>query len=123
MDRSLTDDNKMERLRSYSLLNYLGGGAQALRPDDTGFVARHKQKLSQVTHTATVLAFVCEGQYINDGMFVMFPEDWCDLPGARHSTGCPFTFPDGHAEYWKWKSADLSTAADLARVLAALPDP
>jgi prepilin-type processing-associated H-X9-DG protein len=124
-DISRTDDNNMLRLRSYSLLNFLSGGSQALLPGDTQYVARHKIKLSELKNTSGVIGFVCENQDINDGMFVVFPapESWCDLPAARHSQGCAFSFTDGHADYWKWKSPDLNDPADLARVQAAIPDP
>jgi prepilin-type N-terminal cleavage/methylation domain-containing protein/prepilin-type processing-associated H-X9-DG protein len=118
-DRSLTRDGSTTRLRSYSLLSYLG-----TTPDEP----RDKQKGSQLKHAATVLAFACEdSDSINDGiLFIYAPptSQWKDLPGWRHSHGSTFSFADGHVEYWRWKSGDApNDQEDLARVQAALPEP
>ena len=124
-DDSLTDDKQMERLRTYSLLNYLGGVPTDLSSHPT-FASRHKQRMTQIKNTSSVMAFICEdADSINDGMFVVFPppDDWCDYPGYRHSKSCPFSFVDGHVECWKWKSDPLDDVDDLARVQAAIPDP
>jgi prepilin-type N-terminal cleavage/methylation domain-containing protein/prepilin-type processing-associated H-X9-DG protein len=128
-DDSLVDDNPAPRLRSYSLLNYLGG----VPTDDFGlslssetlFADMTKQKASQLKNPSSVLAFVCEGKYINDGIFVIPtpPDGWCDYPSSRHSKGSPFSFADGHVEYWKWQSDPPDDTDDLARVQAALPKP
>lgn len=130
-DNSLADDNQTPRLRSYSLLNFLGGAptncfAGILTPSSEPlFVAMNKQKASQLKHPASVLAFVCESVGINDGIFVVLPppDGWCDYPATRHSNGCPFSFADGHVEYWKWQSNPPNDAGDLARAQAALPEP
>jgi prepilin-type N-terminal cleavage/methylation domain-containing protein/prepilin-type processing-associated H-X9-DG protein len=122
-DKSLANDGTTPRFRSYSLLNYLGADPQSVSPD----ASRDKQKGGQLTKNATVLAFACEdADSINDGIFLVEPPpstQWRDTPATRHSRGGTFSFADGHAEYWKWKSDDLSDPADLARVQAALPDP
>jgi prepilin-type N-terminal cleavage/methylation domain-containing protein/prepilin-type processing-associated H-X9-DG protein len=123
-DTSLAGDGATVRLRSYSLLNYLGGDPDAPGPDST----RIKQKGNEVKHPATVLAFACEdADYINDGILLEEPApglQWLDLSSSRHSQGCVFSFVDGHVECWKWKSADLvDSMDDLARVQADLPEP
>ncbi len=129
-DNSLADDNQTPRLRSYSLLNFLGGIPTvylAQTPSSqTLFDAMNKQKAGQLKHPASVLAFVCEDAgSINDGIFVVLPspDGWIDHPATRHSKGCPFSFADGHVEYWKWQSNPPDDAGDLARVQAALPEP
>lgn len=124
-DHSLVDDNSQQRLRSYSLLNYLGGVPTDLSSEAT-FASRHKQKSTQIRSTSRVMAFLCEdAKSINDGMFVVFPpgEGWCDIPGYRHAGTCPISFVDGHAEFWKWKSSPPDDANDLARIQAAIPEP
>jgi prepilin-type processing-associated H-X9-DG protein len=123
-DRSLANDNQTTRLRSYSLLNYLGGDTNG--PDI--YISRIKQRGNQLKQTSTVIAFACEdSDSINDGIFLVDPPpagNWRDLPGARHSAGCVFSFADGHVDYWKWKSGGLpNDTEDLARVQAALPEP
>jgi prepilin-type N-terminal cleavage/methylation domain-containing protein/prepilin-type processing-associated H-X9-DG protein len=122
-DKSLASDGMTPRFRSYSLLNYLGADPESVSPD----ASRDKQKGSQLKKASTVLAFVCEDEdSINDGIFLVEPApstQWRDLPATRHSQGCTFSFADGHVEYWKWKSGDLSDPGDLARVQAALPEP
>src|ERR1017187_4253818 len=87
---------------------------------------REKQNGIQLKKTSTVLAFACEDAgSINDGIFLVEPAPgtWRDSPATQHSRGGTFSFADGHVEYWKWKSDDLSDPADLARVQAALPEP
>jgi len=130
-DNSLANDKRTPRLRSYSLVNYLGGaptnyfGGIIPPGSEPLFTAMTKQKAGQLKHSAAVLAFVCEGVNINDGIFLVPPPPagWCDEPAARHSMGCPFSFADGHVEYWKWQSNPPNSAGDLARVQADLPEP
>jgi prepilin-type processing-associated H-X9-DG protein len=119
-DRSLTRDGSQTRLRSYSLLNYLGAP-----PDDD---TRDIQRGSQLRHPSTVFAFACEdSDSINDGILFIFApptSQWKDLPAWRHSHGDTLSFADGHVEYWYWKSQDApNDQEDLTRVQAALPDP
>jgi len=124
-DHSLVDNTSQQRLRSYSLLNYIGGVSTGLSSEPT-FASRHKQKSTQISKTSTVMTFLCEdANSINDGIFVVFPpaEGWCDIPGYRHAGTCPVSFVDGHVESWKWKSSPPDNANDLARVQAAIPDP
>jgi prepilin-type N-terminal cleavage/methylation domain-containing protein/prepilin-type processing-associated H-X9-DG protein len=123
-DASLANDGATTRFRSYSLLNYLGADPDGPGPDNT----RDLEKGSQLKQASKILAFVCEEAYsINDGIFLVEPApstQWRDMPATRHSQGCPFSFADGHVEYWKWKTADLSLDTDaLARVQAVLPQP
>jgi prepilin-type N-terminal cleavage/methylation domain-containing protein/prepilin-type processing-associated H-X9-DG protein len=125
-DTSLTDDNSMMRLRSYSLLNYVGGTPDGLTDDPT-YDSRHKLRSTQIKNPTAVLGFDCEDPTsINDGLLVVFPpgNGWCDLPGFRHNGTCPFSFLDGHVECWAWLDGDpQADDASLARVQAAIPDP
>jgi prepilin-type processing-associated H-X9-DG protein len=111
------------RWRSYALVNYLGG-AVSINDRSQNL---YKQKGSQLKNAATAMAFVCEDAgSINDGIFFVFEppaSEWKDYPGSRHSSGCTFSFCDGHAEYWKWPFGQPDDTADLARVQAALPEP
>ena len=122
VDQSVAPGNARSRLRSYSLLNFLGG-----TQDSSPAVMRYKQRLSQVKQTSTVMAFVCEDAgSINDGIFFVYAApatEWKDYPGYRHSAGCTFSFCDGHVEYWKWEAAQPDDNKDLARVQGALPEP
>jgi prepilin-type N-terminal cleavage/methylation domain-containing protein/prepilin-type processing-associated H-X9-DG protein len=124
-DKSLASDGVTPRLRSYSLLNYLGGDPNG--PDV--YASRIKLKGSQLKQTSTVIAFACEDAgSINDGIFLVDPppptDGWRDLPSSRHAAGCTFSFTDGHVEFWKWKSGGIpNDSEDLARVQADLPEP
>jgi prepilin-type N-terminal cleavage/methylation domain-containing protein/prepilin-type processing-associated H-X9-DG protein len=41
---------------------------------------------------------------IDDGVYYSSLDEagWLDIPSARHSSGCSFSFADGHAEHVKW---------------------
>ena len=124
VDTSLAKGGNAQRLRSYSLLNYLGAS-----PLDVGPTAsRNKERGTQLTKPSSVLAFVCEdADSINDGIFFVYPSpatEWKDYPGSRHSSGSNFSFADGHVEYWKWQSGSQpNDTEDLQRVQDALPEP
>jgi prepilin-type processing-associated H-X9-DG protein len=122
VDKSVASDHNTPRLRSYSLLNYLGASQ-----DTSPSPSQYKQRGNQLKQTSTVMAFVCEdADSINDGIFFVYPppgSEWKDYPGSRHSSGDTFSFCDGHVEFWKWKSGQPNDTEDLARVQAALPEP
>jgi prepilin-type processing-associated H-X9-DG protein len=124
LDKSLAKDGATPRIRSYSLLNYLGAS-----PLDFGPTAsRNKQRGNQLIKPSSVLAFACEdADSINDGIFFVYPSpatEWKDYPGSRHAAGTTFSFADGHAEYWKWRSGSQpNDSEDLQRVQVAIPDP
>jgi prepilin-type N-terminal cleavage/methylation domain-containing protein/prepilin-type processing-associated H-X9-DG protein len=122
VDTSLVSDQSTLRWRSYSLLNYLGAP-----PDSSQTPDLNKQRGSQLKQISTVMGFVCEeSDTINDGIFFVYAPpgtEWKDYPGSRHSSGCTFSFCDGHAEYWRWKYGEPDDSDDLARVQASLPTP
>jgi len=123
LDTSLAKDHTTLRVRSYSLLNYLGAGAI-----DFGVTAPYnKHRGNELKKPSAVMAFICEdADSINDGIFFVYPApatEWKDYPGSRHAQGTTLSFADGHGEYWKWKSAQPNDTEDLARVQAAIPEP
>jgi prepilin-type N-terminal cleavage/methylation domain-containing protein/prepilin-type processing-associated H-X9-DG protein len=123
LDTSLAMDHTTPRLRSYSLLNYLGAGAI-----DFGVTAPYnKHHGNELKKPSAVMAFVCEdADSINDGIFLVYPSpatEWKDYPGSRHDQGTTLSFADGHVEYWKWKSAQPNDTEDLQRVQSAIPAP
>jgi prepilin-type N-terminal cleavage/methylation domain-containing protein/prepilin-type processing-associated H-X9-DG protein len=123
-DRSVTDDEPtLARLRSYSLLSFLGGVSFSPVPS---YANRHKERVAQIERSSSTLAFTCEDvETVNDGCFSVFPAPagWLDKPGSRHAGGCTFSFVDGHVELWKWHSVPPDEDEDVARVQKAIPEP
>ncbi|HEX4342343.1 MAG TPA: prepilin-type N-terminal cleavage/methylation domain-containing protein [Verrucomicrobiae bacterium] len=123
VDKSVASDNTTLRLRSYSLLIYLGATSD---PDDSR-AAWNKQKGTQLKKPSNVLAFTCEEDTsINDGIFMVVadPGEWRDFPSVRHSQGSTFSFADGHTEYWKWQTPNIIDDPNaLPRLQAAIPEP
>jgi prepilin-type N-terminal cleavage/methylation domain-containing protein/prepilin-type processing-associated H-X9-DG protein len=123
-DTSVLPGGTTPRLRSYALLNYLG--ATPMFPGNPG-ASLYVQRGSRLKNASKVMAFVCEdAASINDGVFFVYAppaSEWKDLPGSRHSSGCTFSFCDGHVEYWKWQYSQPDDTDDLARVQAVLPEP
>jgi prepilin-type N-terminal cleavage/methylation domain-containing protein len=134
-DKSLASNNSTLRIRSYSLLDFLGVPVGWLGGPYTD---RDKLKGCDLRNTANVMGFACENEdSIEDGAFGQYPSpnsQWLNLPSSRHNQGSCFSFTDGHTEYWKWRAGTLkflgrpqnagaSDLPDLRRVQAALPDP
>ena len=132
-DNSLAADDKTPRLRSYSLMGWLGP-----TQDDGPFAIWEKHRLGQLYRTSTILGFVCEdATSIEDGDFGLYPSpslQWLNLPGSRHSQGCCLSFVDGHVECWKWKVGTLqfegrpqdvkpAEMEDFLRLQTGVPDP
>ena len=81
------------------------------------------------------LVFVDESPIsLNDGYFFLAATGnaWTDVPAARHSRGCNFSFADGHVEHWRWMdsrtlaltpSATTPNNPDLQRMQAAIAAP
>jgi len=124
VDTSMAPAGNSLRLRSYSLLNYLGETPNAGNPTASNL---YVQRGNQLKNPSSVMSFVCEDAgSINDGIFLVYAapaSEWGDFPGSRHSSGCTFSFCDGHAEYWKWQYGQPDDTVDLARAQAALPQP
>jgi prepilin-type N-terminal cleavage/methylation domain-containing protein len=135
-DRSKANDGQTTRLRSYSLLQYLGSYDRNNLPDK-----RYKQKTSQLAEPSpsNVYSFLDEkAESMDDGAFAIYgapTNQWLNLPGDRHAIGAVLAFVDGHTEHWKWKSGSIFTfigrpqtarpdeVADLRRLQDGIPKP
>jgi prepilin-type N-terminal cleavage/methylation domain-containing protein/prepilin-type processing-associated H-X9-DG protein len=120
--------------RSYSmqpqLAHYNEGLPVTSSPD---YPPMYSEGQIHVTSPATTMVFLDESPVsINDGFFAIdiVATAWTtDFPAYWHTSGCNFSFADGHAEYWHWR--DRFTASqdptmgdppftDLARIQADL---
>lgn len=97
-------DGKTARLRSYTLIGFLGCPPIPASPD----ALRFKTRVRELKRPASLLAFVCENEdSIEDGLLAFYAApstQWLNLPTSRHGQGGTFSFVDGHVEYWRWKS-------------------
>ena len=65
-------------------------------------------KNSQIRDHSKALTFIEEAEStIDDGHFLYAPaiRNWLNVPSSSHQNGATLAFADGHAEYWRWKSA------------------
>jgi prepilin-type N-terminal cleavage/methylation domain-containing protein/prepilin-type processing-associated H-X9-DG protein len=120
-------------VRNYSIEGRMGGNL----PDILGPQYPDYTKLNQIVSPAPVNAFVFVDESINcidDGYFAMLSDttQWQNLPTVRHSKGGTFSFADGHAERWGWKTLNQeygqftpvgNTLADLLRVQSGVFTP
>ena len=88
-----------ERLRSYSINDYLNGDWMA--------IPSHAHRLMDVQNSATTFAFIEEfdPRTYNVGGFTVMPYPgtyWFDHPAIFHGRGSGLSFVDGHCEYWTW---------------------
>lgn len=122
----------MPRVRSISMLNWVGGRADAAgNPADMYWSGTGKgtangeyrvyYKFSDMMDPgpARTFVFVDEPEdRINDGFFVVdmlnypaAPVQFVDFPAAYHGGAAGLSFADGHAELKKWKTALLLKVA------------
>jgi prepilin-type processing-associated H-X9-DG protein len=90
-------------LRSYSMNNWMNGQT----PDATNRLFKTESSISKPSQLYVFLDE--DDSTINDGMFVvsMDPsQGFEDVPSARHKTGYPLAFADGHAEVFKFIDDD-----------------
>lgn len=90
--------DKLSRIRTYSINDYLGGGWASYQ---------HVFKITQIRSTADCMVFIEEfddrGYNINSFAIEPYPtEQWVDLPGLWHKNGTTLSFADGHVDYYKW---------------------
>ncbi len=95
-------DNSTPRVRSYSLVGFLGAH------DNGPYSAWNREKSVQLKNPSGVFAFVCENdESIEDGLLAMYPPpstQWLNMPGSRHNHGDVISFADGHVEYRHWNA-------------------
>ncbi len=96
---------RMQRVRSLSMQNYVGQGSRTW----SGSITRYAPatKLVQVKYPAIMTVFLDEREdSINDGWFATNPDspyNIIDFPAAYHGSACGFSFADGHSEIKKWR--------------------
>jgi prepilin-type processing-associated H-X9-DG protein len=103
VDRSVVLGSVIPTLRSYSLSCYMGGPEEDM---DQG--VNPLQQFSQIQKSSATLTFIDEDiSTMDDGHFLYSTtvQHWLNVPSWRHQNGDTLAFADGHAEYWKWRSA------------------
>jgi prepilin-type N-terminal cleavage/methylation domain-containing protein len=98
------------RLRCFSMSCYMNGSW--VQDQNVGVTAEKMiTRTTQINNTSQVLLCIDEDDVtLDDGHFLYSytqPQDgWINVPGFRHENGSVLSFTDGHAEYWKWLSAE-----------------
>ena len=113
----------MKRTRSYSMNTNFGGPKGSPSAINSAVAIRKPARL---------FVFLDEHEsFIDDASFTVNPapgDTWSNIPADRHSHGCDFSFADGHAEHWRWRSwknrtqgskAENEDLADLRRLQEA----
>lgn len=126
---------KMERIRSYSISQYMNGSVDAEFSDPSNPLKTFRRaiKLAQVTHPGPTdaITFVDEDELsIDDGHFGFNPATtdnrWMpNLPAwkkDRHSGGSIFAMADGHSERKRWSGDTLALNAGATATGASVND-
>jgi prepilin-type processing-associated H-X9-DG protein len=100
-----------KRLRSISM-NAFMGPFNVGRPNVRNTFYDYKQflKTTDIVNPSMIFVFLDEHpNSINDGYFLLDPnsQSWGDGPAWYHNGAAGFSFSDGHAETYKWKSSGL----------------
>ena len=102
---------KLNRVRSLSMNNFLGFPSQSLPSAATGGAYPTYQKTSSLRAPTLTFIFLDERpDSINDGTFftsVNAPTTIIDIPANYHGGAAGFSFADGHSEIHKWHGAGL----------------
>ena len=117
----------VQRDRSYSIscgMNWKDDNADAM-PDNGSFF-----KLGGIQNPSPVNASVfieASANSIDNNEFPCYnpggQAKYYKLPTSRHNNGSLFSFADGHAEYWKWKSAYVAQGNAIKDVPGQVPGP
>jgi prepilin-type N-terminal cleavage/methylation domain-containing protein/prepilin-type processing-associated H-X9-DG protein len=135
-------------VRNYSMCGRMGGAdsldAQRYGVDDTSYVLGNNipqlKKMNDISRPGPSKALVFADESVNtidDGYFaVQLASVWQNSPTVRHMQGCQFSFADGHAEHWRWRTLNQEqgpdaptmgpggdTTADLIRLQKAVAIP
>jgi len=107
-------------VRNYSMNNWMNGLSPALWVaglDDTREVYK---KDSQLPLPSRLFVFMDEDpSTVNDALFVVIIDPGYgmnDFPTRAHKTAYPLSFADGHAEAFKWWSADGDDDRDVIQL-------
>jgi prepilin-type N-terminal cleavage/methylation domain-containing protein len=98
----------LPRVRSYSMSGRMGAHSDQTSILGTQYPIRIKT--TDITHPGPSEAFVfIEESYlcIDDGFFATKPPgtlNWQNSPSIRHAQACEWSFADGHAEIWRFRS-------------------
>ncbi len=106
---------RMPRVRSMSMLNFMGGRGEGLAMGWNSDGWRIYHKLTELINPGPTKTFVFleeREDSINDGMFVVDmsgypgrPTSIVDAPASYHGSSGSLSFADGHSELKKWKSS------------------
>jgi len=100
------DGVRHNRIRSYSLNEYLGDAAN--RGSASGLYGSY-MRMPEITEPALIFAFVDEHEdSIDDGELAVglganSGNYWNDVPASLHNRACNLSFVDGHGEAKKWQ--------------------
>jgi prepilin-type N-terminal cleavage/methylation domain-containing protein len=114
--------NGVPYVRSYSMNNWMNGEPFADPANNLDTTHCLFKTESGISNPSQLYVFIDEdASTINDGMFVVYmnpAEGLQDQPALRHKTGYPLTFADGHAEIFRFYSAnqDLGKLESAATV-------
>ncbi len=115
--------------RNYSMEGRMGGAdavtAAKYGVSDTTWVLGTSfpqyKKMTEVLRPspAEAMTFVDESiETIDDGYFAVNyasePTTWQNSPTVRHGQSCVFSFADGHAERWKWRTLNKDQNLDAS---------
>lgn len=122
----------LPRVRTMSMLNFVGGRGQGLAMgwDSDGWRIYRKSSDFVAPGPSSTFVFLDEREdSINDGMFVVNMVDYpnttkeiVDFPASYHGGAGGFSFVDGHSELKKWTSPQI-LAAPLKGVARPYPTP
>lgn len=111
---SVRDQGKVSRVRSVSMNMFMNSIPDA--PDKL-----YWRRLGQIAAPSKAFVFVDEHENsIENGLLYVQPSGiwdwkWYDFPATRHNHGGVFTFADGRAELWKWRSPKTIEAGRTAK--------
>jgi len=94
---------KRTQLRTYSIVDAMNGPWNESGADQGQLMT----SMLQIKRSAARIVFVCEGGDMSQDSYIVLCSEpsWLDQPSGRHGDGSPFSFADGHTEYWKWKDS------------------
>lgn len=128
------------RWRSYNLSQSVNGYPEYVPPDPPPWFMVYWtnlpvwKKFTQIRQPipSELFVFIDENEdTIFDGQFgnvgnpplpYYSPNQWWDMPSARHARGANLSFADGHVEHWKWKSGMVCYSFPQPVTAGDMPD-